>query len=375
MATVCEVGDLPLWRGAQETPEVAAFAPFAFRVDDAGLVRLAEETRLSEVVQAYADDSYHFITSPPGSSRWGNVLAKKSIDGLLALHPGIDGQDVLELGGGTTYSARYLVENAGARHVTIIDPAVHDDPSLSEIEVRREYFGPGMTLDRAFPLIMSFNTLEHVPDPESFLRGAREHLSDDGYLYLKMPECEASLAQGDLGLCVHEHLSYFTTASLDALLARAGFERVGDANYLGALQVLARKAPPAPEVAASGSETLLDGFEKHARRHVDRLRTMLDQHQGGTIAVVGASAGLANILHLAEATERGIAIYDGDELKSGRFLPGIDTPIRHSSDASLGEHDLVLVTPVNFFDEISESLLARSGFTGKVLPMFEMADG
>jgi len=368
------VGDLPIWRGAQETPAFEV-APFTFELDVAGIVRLQHSAITEALMAAYADLSYHFITSPPGASRWGNELAGKSLDGLVALHPQLVGTDVLELGGGTLFSAEHLVSRLGVRSVTLVDPAVHEAPTDDRVQVIREYFGFDTPLDRRFPVIMSFNTLEHVPDPVAFLRAARERLEDDGVLYLKMPECEASLEMGDLGLCVHEHLSYFTEEFLDTVLARAGLQRVGQANYQGALQVLARRTEPAPEARAGSGARLMDAFAARAGQHIEWLRAFAQEHSGQEVAFVGASVGLANLLHLSGiADDVLLGIFDGDDLKAGRYLPGVDVAIRRTADAELARYRHIFVVPVNFAQEIRAGLQARPELSGATIaPAFATA--
>lgn len=359
MRDCCHIGNLPVWRGAQRGPEMQV-APFAFERDKYGQIRLMGSIMLTEVVEAYGHDDYQFITSPPGSSDWGIRLAHQSLDGMRKLCGDISGIDVLELGGGTLYSARHMVEAMGAASVTLIDPAARQQPAGSRISVQRTYFTEDTPVERRYKLIVSFNTLEHIPDALSFLRAARLHLADEGLIYLKMPECEHSLQTGDLGLCVHEHLSYFTLDSLDHLLRRAGFVRVGDASYRGALQITARKDEPQPNAVCASTADLLPQFNAKVRAHVERLQMFGRHHRGQPIAFVGASVGLSNILYLSEITSSmTVEVYDGDALKTGRYLPGVQSPIRLTEDERLDKHDHVFITPVNFFEEIVATLRQR----------------
>jgi SAM-dependent methyltransferase len=355
------VGVLPVWRGAQTGPALQV-APFAFERNKFGVIRLKQSNVLEEVVEAYGHDDYHFITSPPGSSDWGNRLAQKSLDGVNALCGSIAGLDVLELGGGTLYSAQYMVGAMGAASVTVVDPAIAVQPDDRRIRVCRVYFQEDTPVERRYKLIVSFNALEHIPDPLAFLRAAHRNLADDGMIYLKMPECEDSFRMGDLGLCVHEHLSYFTRDSLETLLRCAGFALAGDASYRGALQITARKGKPIADSVCASTSGLLARFGERAEAHVERLRAFAHRHRGESVAFVGASVGLSNALYLSEiAKDMDVEIYDGDSLKTGRYLPGFDKPIRLTGDKSLEKHTQVFITPVNFFDEIEATLRRRPG--------------
>lgn len=366
MSVDCDLGEIPIWRGAQRTPALQC-APFGFALDGLGLVRLKSPDIVARMVEAYARDDYQFITSPPGSSDWGNELAQRSLNGLEKLYfescgSGIAGLDVLELGGGTTYCSQYLIEKMDAASVTLVDPAVRENADHPNLHVRREYFTDETVLEKPSRLIVSFNTLEHVSDPVAFLAAARRHLADDGLIFLKMPECGKSLAKGNLGLCVHEHLSYFTLASLDTLLAYVGLERVGEANYLGALQIIARKGSPDPEAHCDSTSHLLAAFAANAEAPMDRLKRFATGHRGRRVAFVGASVGLCNVLHLSGIGKlMQVEIFDGDSLKTGRFLPGFERPIMMTDDPRLESHEHIFITPVNFFDEIRAGLEKRPG--------------
>ena len=87
------------------------------------------------------------ITSPPGSSVWGNSLAE-SITGLIKTHGDVSNKNILEIGGGTLFSAKTLVENYGAASVTIVDPALPDGSVDKRIKIRKEYFDAETCFDR-----------------------------------------------------------------------------------------------------------------------------------------------------------------------------------------------------------------------------------
>jgi 2-polyprenyl-3-methyl-5-hydroxy-6-metoxy-1,4-benzoquinol methylase len=368
---VCDVGEIPFWRGAQSTPELQC-DPFAFERDETGLIRQKITDAANQAINSYAQDDYHFQTSPPGSSEWGNKLAELSLQGVKTLCGDISGLDALEVGGGTLYNAKFMIEQMHARSVTLVDPAVRDDSPSEQIHIHRDYLTEDTDLGRTFDVIISLNALEHVIDPGSFLRAIRKHLSDDGLVFLKMPECENSFGQGDLGLCVHEHISYFTPDSLDKLLLRSGLERAAEANYMGALQIAARKTDAVPDLNCTTTTDLLTRFQVTSQANIEFLKTFAKQHSGERVAFIGASAGLANALHLSNvAAEMEVEVYDSDALKVDLYLPGIKAPILHTGDERLELHKWIFVAPINFFDDIVDGLRARPNLrAASILPVF-----
>jgi len=81
--------------------------------------------------------------------------------------------------------------------------------------------------DNAFDSIISFETLEHVPQPEralaEFRRVARKNI------ILSVPNCETPAALRDGGFTYHHwvdrtHTNFFTLGSLQETIAAAGFQ-------------------------------------------------------------------------------------------------------------------------------------------------------
>ena len=368
-----DIGNLPIWLGSQKTSRIEV-VPFGFEVGERGLIRMANQQIIARMVEGYADNEYHFITSPPGASDWGNVLAGKSLSGLQKTYGDLQGKRILEIGGGTLYSAEFLVQQCRAAHVTVVDPALKQVSRDPRVTIVSDYYSAEMRFAAQFDLIISFNTLEHVRDPLGFLSAIRSNLAENARLYLKLPDSGNSLAIGDLGLCVHEHLSYFTAESLDVCLQAVGLERVAHANYPGALQILAQKSEPDASAHSSTSATLLSSFATRYKGHLQALDHQIESTGFKSVGFVGASVGLCNVLYLNRLHERlKVGIFDNDSLKHGEYLPGIDTPIQEPTEETLAVYDALFIAPVNFFEEIKDGLRAGNRLVGKpILPVFEL---
>jgi hypothetical protein len=106
-------------------------------------------------------------------------------------------------------------------------------------------------MDGRHDLVVAIGVLEHLPDPRAFLRRVRAALSDDGLLYLSVP----NFLQNPADLFTLDHVSRFDPRTLEAVLAADGFEIV--AQDAPATRVsMVTLARPAPARGAAVAETL-----------------------------------------------------------------------------------------------------------------------
>jgi 2-polyprenyl-3-methyl-5-hydroxy-6-metoxy-1,4-benzoquinol methylase len=87
-------------------------------------------------------------------------------------------------------------------------------------------FGP-----RRFAAICMWDTIEHVPQPDRFVRKASELLTDDGFFYLTTGDIGSLVAriQGAAWRQIHppSHVGYFSRSTIERMLSRLGLEVVG----------------------------------------------------------------------------------------------------------------------------------------------------
>ena len=135
----------------------------------------------------------------PGGSEAGQI-PKKEIDGGLPVH-----------------------RNLGKCHISC---AFADRPDM-------ELFGA------PFDCFLSFNFLEHQPDPVSMLLCMYNNLRHGGYGLITVPSFEYILEQGYYYEFIRDHIANYELSSLKLLLCRCGFEvldakriRLGDTPRL-----------------------------------------------------------------------------------------------------------------------------------------------
>lgn len=354
----CELsfGAIPFWQGVQKSPGVRLSHALSLRAQRGQPIRQATDASVIDaVVDAYQSEEYAFITAPPGASAWANSLGDSSVSAVIEAVKQCKPRQILEIGAGSGYVARRLMERYRPDQYVIVDPTIRE--IVEGAEVIREYFpGPGLGA-RGFDLVLAFNCLEHVPEPTEFLRTIGAHLLPEGKVVLIFPDCEEQLRRGDLNVLLHEHISYFTEASARAIMLESGFTVDALESRHDTLFVALSKASKPP--ANTPGTDQVDLMRQSARAFqivladtVNSIRQRLDA--GEKVGFHGATNGLNIMLQLSSlGAHPGVQLYDGDASKHGMYLPACAAPIMNPVDPTYRDNALVVVSAMSYFDPIS----------------------
>jgi SAM-dependent methyltransferase len=232
------------------------------------------------------------------------------------------------------------------------------------IKVYPEMTSPALCRDAVaqsgkFDLVVSRQVLEHIVDFENFFDCVKIVLRDDGLLFIDVPDFAPGSAAGDVSVLWEEHVSYFTEATLLALLARHGFEPISVKKYNfsgGSLAVAARRKQTEVTTAALSSG-VGEKFGQRAREYGARFRPMLDQarNNGMQVAIYGAgcrACTFTNAHGLADLVQLSV---DDQKERQGLFLPGTRIPIRSPEELSAGSAPLICLLAVNQENETKVS--------------------
>ncbi len=346
-------------------------APFALGWDERGFYRQTTDADVVQrVITAYADPQYQHITAPPGASAWadrlGEIQAKFCADAMDR------GTCVLEIGAGSLFLARHLADKVLPSEYVIVDPSVSDGGDVAE--VIREYFPTTALMDRRFDAILAFNSLEHVADPEIFLAGIAQHLTPGGRAFLCFPDVTTAFVTNDLNAFLHEHISYFTPATVTHLASRVGLQVVSVTSSEDSLWLIVSRAGGG-RTADVAEPANMAGFAAQLDASISAKAGLVRQDlaAGKTVAFHGATNGLNNFLHLTGFSgAAGVVVFDGDTTKTGRYLPTCPTPIRSVDDPSYGSMPRIFVSAMTFFEPIRRFAIDHHGRApDSVQPLFE----
>lgn len=256
------------------------------------------------------------------------------------------------------------------------------------LEVINEYFSPALALqlrDQYGPAaaIVSTNTLNHIDDLGAFMDGVDILLGADGTFVVEVPQAVEFVDQNEFDTIYHEHLSTFSVTSLAALYRRVRM-RISEVEVLsvhgGSVRVFAQRsedgAADSPAVTAWTRREQEHGlfrqrtYDELAGR-VRGIRTDLHalledlRGQGKRLAGYGAPAKGNTLLNYCQIGPDVLEfLADRNELKQGRYSPGMCIPVVGPDRILATMPDFLLILAWNFADEIlaeQESYRQRGG--------------
>lgn len=247
------------------------------------------------------------------------------------------------------------------------------------------YFGdlPQLTpYQGAVDAITAVAMFYDVPDPVRFCRAAADLLRPGGCFVIQMNDVYALLHDASFDIISHEHLCYYTVASLGTVLTQVGLEifalerldvNGGTARYWIGYQGDHPVEDTVFEQAAR--EQILDTpeywrvFEDRVKGIAEELKRRVEAEveQGGTVYVYGASTRGNTILQTAGLDHRLLAgAAEIHEEKIGLVTGGTRIPIVSEAEAR-AKATMFLILPYSYLGEfvVREDAFLRAG--GKLL--------
>ena len=221
-------------------------------------------------------------------------------------------------------------------------------------------------------VITAIGMFYDMEDPNQFIRDAALALEDDGVFVAQLMCLKNMLDTNDVGNICHEHLEFYSLASLEFLLNQNGFVLIDIEHNLvngGSYRVycgLKNGKPPIIKGAAEriakfrreeeGIDTpevhtaFFARIEENKKKCVDFIRDAVKK--GKKVWVYGASTKGNTILQYYGIDHTLItAASERSPEKWGKFTVGTGIPIVSEDEARKAKPDYFLVLPYAFFDE------------------------
>ena len=375
--TVVDLGMSPLcesYLAANQLDRMEPFYPLHVRVCRACLlVQVGEYVRAEEIFTEYA----YFSSF---SSSWLKHAEDYVADMTEQLK--LDEKSfVVELASNDGYLLQYFVK----RGIPClgIEPAANVAKAAVErgVDTKVAFFGQELgrelrSAGKQADLVLGNNVLAQVPDVNSFVAGVPEILKPTGTVTFEFPHLQRLFDGNQFDTIYHEHYSYFSLITAEAIFARHGLT-VFDVEELwthgGSLRIFARHAADASRPLTARLLALREREEQSGYRQIetytrfeqqvrDTKRKLLEllisaKREGKRIVGYGAP-GKGNTLlnYCGIRTDFLEFTVDRNPYKQGKFLPGTHIPILHPSRIEELRPDYIFILPWNFKDEIMAQL-------------------
>ena len=227
-------------------------------------------------------------------------------------------------------------------------------------------------LGQQFDVITVQNAFAHNPDPLSYLKLAKQCLTDCGKIFISTSQADMVL-NGEFDTIYHEHISYYNANSMAILARRAGLYLVDvvktpihGTSYIFVLSATQSNIYRMQNIIASeeaaGLHTDITYINWASRVSVllSDLKSIINSKRVAGTFIVGYGAA-AKGMTLVNAAEVDLDfIIDDNQLKQGLYGPGNRIPIVGINALANTKADHIFFVPLawNFYKEIKQKILS-----------------
>ena len=228
-------------------------------------------------------------------------------------------------------------------------------------------------LGTKFDVISSQNAFAHIPDPLSYLQLVKDSLKDRGLMFISTSQADMIL-NDEFDTIYHEHISFFNVRSMAALARRAGLHLVDviktpihGTSYIFVLakshsRFRVENIMAMEQAAGLYTDETYAAWAANTLRLVDELKVFVElyRNKGYILGGYGAAAKGNTLLNFSKIKLD--FIVDDNELKQGKYSPGMNIPVVPIDHLDkFGPDDKILFVPLawNYFADIRKKILAR----------------
>ena len=213
-----------------------------------------------------------------------------------------------------------------------------------------------------YDVFLSFNFLEHQPDPGTMLQAIYRNLEDDAMGLITVPSFEYIMDHNSYYELIRDHLAYYTFETLTPLLERNGF-LVEECEVINrdTLSVIVKKRPQ------MDTENLLECYV-NLKREMETYMKYLDAWDK-KVAIWGASHQGFTLAATTKLGEKARYIIDSAPFKQGKFAPASHLPIVGPDHFHEHPVDAIIITAPGYTDEIAASIRRKFGTSVEIRAM------
>ncbi len=221
-----------------------------------------------------------------------------------------------------------------------------------------------------FSLVTCSNVFAHINDLRDTLKAVRNLLLVGGFFAVEVHDGDLLCREGQFDTVYHEHLTYFTEATLRDLLEREGFHFVAcdkTPMHGGGLRLIARFSGELQRNAApTATVAILDDFIGPS---ITRCRAELESlyFEHGPLSAYGAAGRSQMFINMTQSAAWFSRMYDDSSFRQGRYIAATDIPITPYANET---GNCMVILAWNYAPDIVKKINGNYGDIVTLLPEF-----
>lgn len=197
-----------------------------------------------------------------------------------------------------------------------------------------------------FDAFYILNFLEHLPDPNSTLRGIYNNLTDDAVGLVEVPNYDMILRKKLFSEFISDHLFYFTKETLNTTLSLNGFEIIESEEVWYDYIISA--------VVKKRGKLDLSHFYKYEVQVKNEIEEYIGRFKDKKVAIWGAGHQAFAIISLINLADKIKYVVDSAAFKQGKYTPATHIPIVSAEALDSDPVDAVIVMAAGYSDEVAQ---------------------
>jgi 2-polyprenyl-3-methyl-5-hydroxy-6-metoxy-1,4-benzoquinol methylase len=205
--------------------------------------------------------------------------------------------------------------------------------------------------DAPFDAFFILNFLEHLPDPNSTLRGIHINLIDDAVGLVEVPNFDMILRKILFSEFIGDHLFYFTKETLSTTLKLNGFEII-ECNEVWHDYIIS---------AVVKKRKMLD--ISHFYEYQAKIKNEIEEYVRSfkKVAIWGAGHQALAVISLLNLADKIKYVVDSAAFKQGKYTPATHIPIVSPNALDSDPVDAVIVMAASYSDEVARIIREKFG--------------
>lgn len=224
-------------------------------------------------------------------------------------------------------------------------------------------------LEGAFDAVTCSNVFAHIDGIRDAAHAVRSLLRPGGLFFIEVHDGDILASEAQFDTIYHEHLTYFTEATLTGFVEQEQFEFLECLRtpmHGGGLRFASRYRPERAK-PQEDRPTLIDG--ERFGSTIDRCRADLDAlaRAHGPLYGYGAAGRSQMFINMTRSGAHFAAVFDDSPFRQNRYIVGTDIPI---TDYAGNEGEVCVILAWNYAEAIAERVRGRFKRVVTLLPKF-----